>query len=679
MKKTLLFFFSIISLQTMYGQEILMQNGSTNTCGGFFYDSGGEFSNYSSNENFVYTICPDVAGGRIRLDFQEFGTQLNADTMIIYDGDSTSSSVIGEFSGSNSPMFIFASADDNPTGCLTIEFSSNGSGTTTGWSANISCAIPCQDITSQLDSTLPLPNGDGIIEVCTGDLITLNGSGIFEVDGTGATYVWDLGNGSLALGETVNISYNIPGVFLVDLQIRDTNTDNFAQGCTNSNTINQVIRVSGQPDFTGTQANANILCFGESTTIEGIVNPATLFYNCPPPESEETPLPDGSGASYSTCVEVTCFQPNDILLDISQLSDICINMEHSYSGDLDIKIISPNGQEANLFTQAGVGTYFGEADDTDNGVPGVGADYCFSMSATTLLENANTIIAGTNPPNNSWEPGSYLPVDSFESLVGSPLNGSWCIVITDNIILDDGYIFSWELNFDSNLPLEDFTFVPSITSQSWDSDPSITEVNGNIITVAPDASGEYCYTYRTVDVFGCEYSEDVCIIVADEGQSEVTYYEDNDGDGYGDPNSTESICSSVPRLGYVDNDLDCNDTDALVNPDADDQEGDGIDSNCDGVDGFLLSLDDFLLSDIKIRPNPFIDKIHIDLDSRFNNSYFTIKIYDINGRVIYENTKENINGIITINNLSGFERAPYFLNISNNEFGINTTKKLFKI
>src|SRR5690606_27546557 len=105
--------------------------------------------------------------------------------------------------------------------------------------------------------------------------------------------------------------------------------------------------------------------------------------------------------------------------DVSQILDICINLEHSYSGELDIKIISPNGQEAYLFTQAGGGIYFGGANNIDFSSPGIGVDYCFSMSASTLLQNANTVIAGSNPPGPSWETGIYLPVDSFEALLGS--------------------------------------------------------------------------------------------------------------------------------------------------------------------------------------------------------------------------------------------------------------------
>lgn len=677
MKKIVLILLLLISFCTN-AQDYLMQNGSITTCSGTFYDSGGEFANYSDNETLVYTICPENPGERIRIDFTEFNLQQNTDNLFIYDGDSTASLLQGVFSGTSSPGFWIASLNNNPSGCLTIEFISDTSGNTTGWAATISCTTPCQDITSQLDSTSPAANGDGVIEVCLGENITLSGSGVFEVDGTGATYTWDLGDGNTAPGQTVNVSYNTPGVYLVNLDIRDTNTDNIQQGCPNTNAINLVIRVSGEPDFTGTQAGDNTLCFGESTVIQGVVNPLTLLYNCPPPESEETFLPDGSGTAYNTCINVACFEPGAVLTDISQIFDICLNMEHSYSGDLDIKIISPNGQEAALFFQAGGGTYFGGANDDDGFDPGVGADYCFSMSGSTLLANANTILAGT-PANNSWEPGTYLPVESFQSLVGSPLNGNWCIEIIDNLAIDNGYIFSWELNFDSSIPQEDFTFIPTITSESWDADASITEVNGNAITVAPATSGTFCYTYRVVDEFGCEFTEEICIDVADENQPPITYYEDTDGDGYGDSNSSVEECSNVPPIGYVANDLDCDDGNDLINPDAEDSEGNGIDENCDGVDGDLLSIDDITSADINILPNPFKGSITIDLPTLLLSSQLQINIYDLNGRVVYDNLHSATEGEITIDHLDNLAKAPYFLKISSEDFELSVIKKLIKL
>ncbi|WP_460218351.1 T9SS type B sorting domain-containing protein [Psychroserpens sp. MEBiC05023] len=520
MKKALLIIFTIFSFH-MYAQDVLMQNGTVNACSGVFYDSGGAGGAYASNENLVLTICPENAGQLVQLDFTAFNTQLGADVMTIYNGDSTASPAFGTFDGANNPGFVSAT-DDNGSGCLTIQFVSDGSGTTTGWAANISCFTPCQTITSQIDTASPAPNADGYIRVCPNQEITLTGSGTFEVDGTGATYEWDLDNGTFVTGQTATFSYPLPGVYIVNLNIRDTNTGTDPLGCPNTNLINQVIQVATAPDFTGTQAADDTLCFGETTTIDGVVNAVPFVNDCTPPVSGTTFLPDGSGAVYTTCITVDCFESDQLLTDPNQLLEICVNMEHSYSGDLDIKIISPNGQEADLFVQAGGGTYFGGANDDNSNDPGVGADYCFSMSASVLLANANTIIAGTNPPNNSWEPGTYLPVESFNELVGSPLNGDWCIEIVDNLSIDNGYVFSWGLNFDPNIQPPELSFTPVITSEAWDTDPTITNVTGNTITVAPTAAGTYCYTYRVMDDFGCEYTEEVCITMEEEILADVT-------------------------------------------------------------------------------------------------------------------------------------------------------------
>lgn len=60
----------------------------------------------------------------------------------------------------------------------------------------------------------------------------------------------------------------------------------------------------------------------------------------------------------------------------------------------------------------------------------------------------------------------------------------------------------------------------------------------------------------------------------------TTYYADADGDGYGNPAVTRD--SATPPVGYVANNLDCDDSDDAINPDALDV-ADGIDNDCSGV------------------------------------------------------------------------------------------------
>ena len=113
-------------------------------CGGNFYDSGTNTSNYSNNENINTTICPAVAGQQVTVNFSAFNTEAGADLLKIYDNNSaTISSLIGTYSGTTSPGSITAT---NPTGCLTFVFTSNGFTTASGWASTITCALPpsCQ-------------------------------------------------------------------------------------------------------------------------------------------------------------------------------------------------------------------------------------------------------------------------------------------------------------------------------------------------------------------------------------------------------------------------------------------------------------------------------------------------------------------------------------------------------
>lgn len=62
-----------------------------------------------------------------------------------------------------------------------------------------------------------------------------------------------------------------------------------------------------------------------------------------------------------------------------------------------------------------------------------------------------------------------------------------------------------------------------------------------------------------------------------------TYYQDLDQDGFGNIAFPTTLCSTRPSTVFVANALDCNDSDELINPDADEINCNGIDENCSGM------------------------------------------------------------------------------------------------
>ena len=120
--------------------SIIITNGTTeNTCSGQFFDSGGNFAAYGPNEDIVYTICPDSPGNDINLNFTFFDVESVSDNLYIYEGTSTTGTLIGQYHNSNLPPSSIKSTDTS--GCLTFRFISNNAVNQNGWAATISCTL----------------------------------------------------------------------------------------------------------------------------------------------------------------------------------------------------------------------------------------------------------------------------------------------------------------------------------------------------------------------------------------------------------------------------------------------------------------------------------------------------------------------------------------------------------
>ncbi|OGO12504.1 MAG: hypothetical protein A2Y53_01855 [Chloroflexi bacterium RBG_16_47_49] len=88
----------------------------------------------------------------------------------------------------------------------------------------------------------------------------------------------------------------------------------------------------------------------------------------------------------------------------------------------------------------------------------------------------------------------------------------------------------------------------------------------------------------------CNGVDDNCNTQTDEGVLN-TYYQDSDGDMYGNASVSTQACTAL--IGYTSDNTDCNDSNAAISPAAAEVCGNGIDDNCNGQtdEGCSLSAD----------------------------------------------------------------------------------------
>ncbi len=122
----------------------------------------------------------------------------------------------------------------------------------------------------------------------------------------------------------------------------------------------------------------------------------------------------------------------------------------------------------------------------------------------------------------------------------------------------------------------------------------------------------------------CDGLDNNCNGLINDGLSITTYFIDNDNDGFGNPNISMDTCLTVAPLNYANNNLDCNDNDELINPNANDIPDNGIDEDCTGED---------LYEQLNYFPNPTNGMLNIRANSNENVLY---QIYDISGKLVQE-------------------------------------------
>jgi len=509
---------SIVPVNEIGAQVYPLSNGTIYTCKGKLTDSGGELAGYKASEKITNTICSDnISTSLIKLSFYSSDIK-TGDELCIYDGVDVNAPLLTCSTDHNNFPFVVQATSANTSGCLTLQFKSNNFLQGTGWEADIACLPLCQKINAGINITSQTGViNNGYLDICPGEPIDLEANVSFPENNTNynqdenqCKYNWIVNNSTILSGKNISLPQLKSGGYNVLLVVTDTNA------CTNSNLALQKIRVAPAPSF-NINTYDSVLCLNNTLKLNATINndlsydvstkAGKGFFPTSDILADTFALPDGTGISYTSTIYIDRFNTNEVLDDLTDLESICLNIEHSFLKDLEIKVTCPNGQSITLQNQEPssgsvfLGIPFENDELLPEPIPGIGWNYCWSMSSTN--GTWNDYLAKNNI--TTLPSGSYNPYNSFANLLGCPLDGPWTISITDLWKTDNGYVFNWGVNFDPALypPIDSFT--NTIVNGIWLSNPSVSYNNLGTLYSGSVKPGKVENIWQVQDQAGCKF------------------------------------------------------------------------------------------------------------------------------------------------------------------------------
>ncbi len=181
-------------------------------------------------------------------------------------------------------------------------------------------------------------------------------------------------------------------------------------------------------------------------------------------------------------------------------------------------------------------------------------------------------------------------------------------------------------------------------------------VSGNTFTpsVAGVGTHEIQYIVSAQQGAAVAPASDTMTVIVEVFADGTTFYEDADGDGFGDPNSTATGCT-IPT-GFVSNNLDCDDTNPNIHPGATEIPDNGIDEDCSGADA-TSSIEELAATKLNVYPNPSNGMMTVNFSDIQINS---ITVTDLNGRVV---SALEVNATTIDANLSELKNGLYIMNV----------------
>ena len=313
--------------------------------------------------------------------------------------------------------------------------------------------------------------------------------------------------------------------------------------------------------FNGCAGNGEEVALGSEVTNQVMVDPFAGAINSELGDDALTYIPDGPYCDfcYESEVTFTDFPVGSTIETVEDILFLRVKMEHSNIRDIQIKLKGPNECGEAIILQDYLtfsNSPWAKDDDTyyypypmadqvafgkpylkdleTSGQPcnpnaalnyqGDGWEYCWSWNNDYDYASGYVYSAANHQPidtpfieyivkPSNYQAGTnfYHPFETYDDLVGCPLNGTWAVQVCDSKERDNGWIVDWHLglsvehvdnfwSYDVNLDYVDWTGITCVTPTiiSEQTNPLIYELTPNM-----NSAGDCTGTFTIYDEYGC--------------------------------------------------------------------------------------------------------------------------------------------------------------------------------
>ncbi|MFN4235200.1 MAG: T9SS type A sorting domain-containing protein [Bacteroidia bacterium] len=320
----------------------------------------------------------------------------------------------------------------------------------------------------------PVANAGADAGACEGTPVTIGSNPV-----SGNTYSWspstNLSNTTIA---NPQVNTNTVGTFQYVVTVSNS------AGCTTRDTV--VVSVS--PSFTVQASGGNSVCANTPVQLNASIAPfmPTNFSSSTVPVTIPDNTPSGGLQTGNTLPTIA--QLNNSSLAVASinlphnnyvLKGITTSITHTFCGDLDIYLRSPNDVIFVISTDNG--------GSNDNYV-----NITFTDTAANFPPTSAALVAN----------GFYKPEGATFASYTGPMQGLWRLYVVDDASGDVGQITDFKLNV-----LE----VPSNMTYSWS--PSIGLNNSTILNPIANATSTTTYTLTATHAGGCSQTASTTVTI----------------------------------------------------------------------------------------------------------------------------------------------------------------------